>query len=157
MIINVFIFSLVFIVIGIFLVFAIIIKDIKNGKYKVEDSILEKEAEEKYGKLYPEHSIEDLKNEIEKIVEIFVAGEESNRYTETLRQKAQNDERIQEINDAIIENVELVKYVDDVLKARVKYKNYEYEYTLILSFGTVTGGRVFLNDYFVFKNKIEVA
>lgn len=68
-----------------------------------------------------------------------------------------NDERIKEINNAISEKVELIKYVNDVLKARIKYKDYENEYTLVLSFSTVTSGRVFLNNYFVFKNKIELA
>ena len=84
----------------------------------------------------------------------MIAGEESNRYTELLRRKAQKDVRVQELKDAIVENVELVKYVGDVLKARIKYKDYDYEYALILSFSTVTAGRVFLNSYFIFKNKM---
>ena len=123
----------------------------------VKGSILTQEAEDKYGILYPENSINDLKNEIEKIADLLTAGEESNRYTEALRQKAINDERIQEVKNAVVENVELLKYVNDVLKARIKYKDYENEYTLILSFSTVTSGRVFLNKYFIFKNKIEYA
>ena len=148
--------GLIFIIIGLFILFGILINDIKKGRYKVNDSLLAQEAENKYGLLYPENSIDDLKAEIEKVAEILIAGEESNRYTEALRQKAKNDERIQEINNAVIEKVELVKYVSDVLKARIRYKDYENEYTLILSFSTVTGGRVFLNNYFVFKNKIEI-
>ena len=149
--------GLFFIIIGLFILFGFLLNDIRHGQYEVkEKSILTKEAEDKYGILYPDNSINDLKNEIEKIADLFVAGEESNRYTEVLRLKAMEDVRIQEIKNAIIENVELVKYVSDVLKARIKYKDYEYEYTLILSFSTVTGGRDFLNDYFVFKNKIAL-
>ena len=143
-----------FIIIGLFILFGFLISDIRKGRYKVDDSILSKEAENKFGILYPETSIADLKDEIEKVAELLIAGEESNRYTELLRKKAQDDERIQEINNAVTENVELVKYVGDILKARIKYKDYDNEYTLILSFNTVTSGRVFLNDYFVFKNKI---
>lgn len=157
MILNVILIGLIFIIIGLFILFGFLIGDIRRGQYIVNGSILAQEAEEKYGTLYPKNSINELKDEIEKVAELFIAGEESNRYTEILRKKAKDDERIQEISNAIVENVELVKYVNDVLKARIKYKDYYNEYTLILSFSTVTGGRVFLNDYFVFKNKIELA
>lgn len=155
MILKIILIGLFFIIIGLFILFGFLIKDVNNGQYEVKDSLLTKEAEDKYGILYPENSIDDLKNEIEKIAELLTSGEESNRYTEALRQKAINDSRIQEIKNAIIEDVELVKYVNDNLKARIKYKDFENVYTLILSFNTVTSGRVFLNKYFVFKNKIE--
>lgn len=157
MTLNIVLIGVFFIIISVFILFGILINDIRRGQYKVKESIIAKEAENKYEMLYPKNSIHDLKNEIEKIAELLIAGEESNRYTELLRQKAMADERIQEIKDAIIENVELVKYVDDVLKARIKYKDYNNEYTLILSFSTVTSGRVFLNNYFVFKNKLLLA
>jgi len=154
MILKIYFIGLIAIIIGLFSVFGLIIYDMRRGKYKVNDSILMQEAETKYGILYPDKSIDDLKNEIEKVAELLIAGEESNRYTELLRRKAQKDVRVQELNDAIVENVELVKYVGDVLKARIKYKDYDYEYNLILSFSTVTAGRVFLNSYFLFKNKL---
>ena len=154
MILKIYFIGLMVIILGLFIVFGLIIYDIKRGKYKVNDSILMQEAETKYGILYPDKSIDDLKNEIEKVAELLIAGEESNRYTELLRRKAQKDVRVQELKDAIVENVELVKYVGDVLKARIKYKDYDYEYALILSFSTVTAGRVFLNSYFIFKNKM---
>ena len=148
--------GIAFIIIGVFILFGLIIKDIRNGQYSVKESLLTKEAENKYGILYPENSIDDLKNEIEKIAELLAAGEESNRYTELLRQKAKNDLRMKKINDSIVENVELVKFVDNNLKARIKYRDFENEYTLILSFNTVTAGRVFLTKYFVFENKLEL-
>lgn len=154
MILKVILIGIIFIIIGFFVLFGIVIHDIKKGRYKVDDSVLMQEAENKYEMLYPDNSINELKNEIEKVADLFVTGEESNRYTEMLRKKAEKDERIQEIKEAVLENVELVKYVDDILKARIKYRDYDCEYTLILSFNTVAGGRVFLNDYFVFKNKI---
>lgn len=146
--------GLCLIIVGLIIVFGFIIFDFRKGRYDVKDSFLAKEAEERYGIMYPEKTISELKDEIEKVAELLISGEESNRYTELLKQKAQNDIRIREINNAVIENVELVKYVDDVLKARIKYKDYNFRYTLILSLCTVTSGRVFLNDYFVFKNKI---
>ena len=148
--------SLFFIIIGLFILFGFLIKDIKNGQYEVgKDSILSKEAENKYGILYPDNSISELKDEIEKIAELLIAGEESNRYTEILRQKAIEDERIKEIKDTVVENVELIKYVDNNLKARIKYKDFDNVYTLILSFNIVSKGRIFLNKYFVFKKKID--
>ena len=148
--------SLFFIIIGLFILFGFLIKDIRNGQYEVgKDSILSKEAENKYGILYPDNSISELKDEIEKIAELLIAGEESNRYTELLRQKAIEDERIKEIKDTVVENVELIKYVDNNLKARIKYKDFNNVYTLILSFNTVSKGRIFLNKYFVFKKKID--
>ena len=147
--------SLFFIIIALFVLFGLLIRDIRNGQYKVKDSILSKEAEEKYGNLFPKNTIDDLKDEIEKIAELLSSGHESNRYTELLRQKAINDIRMNKIKDAVVENVELVKFVDDNLKASIKYKDYENEYTLILSFNTVTSGRVFLIKYFIFMNKIE--
>lgn len=148
--------SLFFIIIGLFILFGFLIKDIRNGQYEVgKDSILSKEAENKYGILYPDNSISELKDEIEKIAELLIAGEESNRYTELLRQKALSDKRIKEIQDTVVENVELVKYVNDNLKARIKYRDFNNVYTLILSFSTVTKGRIFLNKYFVFKKKID--
>ena len=146
---------LCFIIIALFVLFGLLIRDIRNGRYNVKNSTLTKEAENKYGILYPESSIDELKDEIEKIAELLVAGEESNRYTEALRQKSINDGRIKLIKNSVVENVELMKYVDDVLKARIKYKDYDNEYTLILSFNTVTSGRVFLTKYFIFKNKLE--
>lgn len=158
MILKVCLIGLFFIIIGLFILFGFLINDIRKGRYKVSsESILAKEAEDKYGVLYPENSITDLKNEIEKVADLLIWGEESNRYTEALRQKAIKDERIKEIKDSVTENVELIKYVDDILKARIKYKDFENEFTLILSMSTVTAGRVFLNDYFVFKNKIQFA
>ena len=153
---NIILVGLFFIILTVFVIFGFLIRDIRNGQYEVKDnnSILAKE--DKYEGLYPENSIEELKNEIEKIAELLVAGEESNRYTELLRRKAINDTRMKKIKDSVTENVELVKYVDDNLKARIKYRDYENEYTLILSFNTVATGRVFLTKYFVFKNKLEL-
>jgi len=156
MLLKVILIGIFFIIIGLFILFGFLIYDIRKGRYKVDGSILAQEAEEKYGVLFPNNAISDLKSEIEKVAELLVAGEECNRYTEKLREKAKEDERIQEIRNSVVENVELVKYVNDVLKARIKYKDFENEYTLILSFNTVSGGRVFLNDYFIFKNKIVV-
>ena len=157
---NFFLIGMIIIVISILIAFALIIKDVRIGKYEIAgktvESILGKEAEIKYAHEFPEHSITDLKNEIEVVADILINNEPSNRYTERLRQKAAKDERIQEIREAIQENVEIVKYIDGNLKARVRYRDLKNKYLLILSMNTVATGRVFLNDYFIFKDKLNL-
>ena len=89
MVLQVCLIGIFFIIVVFLIVFVFIINEIRNGRYKVtEDSILEKEAENKYEILYPNNSINDLKSEIEKVAELLINGEESNRYTEALRIKA---------------------------------------------------------------------
>ena len=100
---------------SILIAFAIVIKDIRAGKYKLKsntDSFLSIDAEKRYKEQFPEHSIIKLKQEIEKVADILIENEESNRYTEALRQKANKDARIRQLRDAAIENVEIVKYVN---------------------------------------------
>jgi hypothetical protein len=146
---------LTIVIVSILITYILIIRDIGNGVYKVKNnnSILAKEAEEKYSKKFPEHTLDDLNLEIEHVADLFINIEPSNRYTEALRQKAKNDEKIKVLKDAVFEEVELIKYVDDVLKARVKYRDYENRYSLILSMNTVTLGRIFLNNYYIYKEK----
>lgn len=143
---------LIIISISILICFGIIISDIKKGKYIIgtNKSILSVEAEEKYLREFSKRNIKDLKIEIEKIADMLINGDESNRYTESLRQKAKKDQNIALLKDAVTENVELIKYAGDFLKARIKYKDYNHTYSLILSMSTVTEGRVFLDNYFTF-------
>ena len=140
----------------ILIVFLLIIKDVNKGKYNVKESdgsALSKEAEEKYLKQFPNYTIKDLKLEIEKIADILVDNQESNRYTEVLRQKAKNDDKIKRLKDTVIQDVDIMKYNRGILKAKVKYKDFENEYSLVLNMNTVTRGRVFLNNYYVFKEQ----
>ncbi|MCI8309401.1 MAG: hypothetical protein HFJ45_04225 [Clostridia bacterium] len=151
--------SLIIITISILISYVLIIDYIRKGKYKVKDdaSILSKEAEDRYFKEFPEYTIQDLKLEIEKVADILINNESSNRYTEALRQKAKNDDKIKVLKDSVVDKVEIIKYVDGVLKARVKYRDNNHEYSLILSMNTVTTGRVFLNSYYIFKDKLTFA
>lgn len=137
----------------ILIVFALIIKDVDVGKYNIKnnESIIAKEAEENYLKDFPKYTIKDLKIEIEKIADILIDNQESNRYTDILREKVKKDYRIKAIKDLIPENVELMKYNKKTLRARVEYNDYNYTYFLVLDMEPVTKGRVFVNDYYIFK------
>ena len=42
--------SLFFIIISLFILFGFIIIDVRNGQYEVKDSLIGKEAENKYGR-----------------------------------------------------------------------------------------------------------
>jgi hypothetical protein len=149
--------GLIIITLSVLITYAFIISDIKKSKYRVNnnESILSKEACLKYEHEFPEYSIEELKREIEIVADILVHHERSNRYTEALRQKAKDDEKIKTLKDSIVEDVELIKYSEGDLKARVKYKDYENEYSLILSMNTVSMGKVFLNNYYIFKTRLQ--
>lgn len=151
---------IILIVIAIFLImlYAIVIIDIRKGKYKTKsNSILAEEAINKYTNEFPDYSIQDLKIEIEKVADILVNHEASNRYTEALRQKSKNDDKMKILKKLLPNNVEIIKYVDGVLKARVKYQDNNTEYSLILSMNTVTTGKVFLNSYYIFRDKLTLA
>jgi hypothetical protein len=147
---------LIIITFSVLITYAFIISDIKKSKYKVKnnESILSKEACLKYENEFPEYSIEELKREIETVADILISHERSNRYTEVLRQKAKDDEKIKKLKKAVVEDVELIKYSEGDLKARVKYRDYENEYSLILSMNTVSMGKVFLNSYYIFKTRL---
>lgn len=151
---------IILIVVAIFLIilYAIVIIDIRKGKYKTKsNSILAQEAVNNYTNEFPNYSIQDLKIEIEKVADILVNHEASNRYTEALRQKSKNDDKMKILKKLLPNNVEIIKYVDGVLKARVKYQDDNTEYSLILSMNTVTTGKVFLNSYYIFRDKLTLA
>lgn len=151
---------IILIVVAIFLIilYAIVIIDIRKGKYKTKsNSILAQEAVDNYTNEFPNYSIQDLKIEIEKVADILVNHEASNRYTEALRQKSKNDDKMKILKKLLPNNVEIIKYVDGVLKARVKYQDDNTEYSLILSMNTVTTGKVFLNSYYIFRDKLTLA
>lgn len=142
---------------ALIIAFGLIIRDIKNAKYNVKDeSEIKKEAEEKYLKEFPDYTIFRLKSEIETIADILVDNQESNRYTELLRKKASKDEKIKCLKDAVVEDIDIVRYNKGNLKAKVKYKDYDYKYSMVLNLSTVSRGRVFLNNYLVYKERATV-
>ena len=93
------------------IVLALVLHDIKNVEYKVKDeSELKKEAEEKYLSEFPDYTLFSLKSEIEKIADILIDNQPSNRYTELLREKAAKDEKVQELKNAAAQDVDIIKY-----------------------------------------------
>ena len=152
------IFSCVILIsISLIVIFSIIIHDVKNNEYDVkEKSEIGKEAEEKYLKEFPNYTIFSLKSEIEKIADILVDNQSSNRYTELLREKASKDEKVQKLKDAVMEDIDILKYNKGNLKAKIKYRDYDYNYSMVFNLSTVARGRVFLNNYLVYKEKIAV-
>ena len=118
------IFSCVILIsISLIVIFSIIIHDVKNNEYDVkEKSEIGKEAEEKYLKEFPNYTIFSLKSEIEKIADILVDNQSSNRYTELLREKAAKDEKVQELKNAAAQDVDIIKYYKGNLKAKVEFK-----------------------------------
>ena len=91
----------------ILIVFALIIKDVDVGKYNIKnnESIIAKEAEENYLKDFPKYTIKDLKIEIEKIADILIENQESNRYTDILREKVKKDYRIKAIKEGFVNSL----------------------------------------------------
>ncbi len=152
------IFSCVILIsISLIVIFSIIIHDVKNNEYDVkEKSEIGKEAEEKYLKEFPNYTIFSLKSEIEKIADILVDNQSSNRYTELLREKASKDEKVQKLKNAVMEDIDILKYNKGNLRAKIKYRDYDYNYSMVFNLSTVARGRVFLNNYLVYKEKIAV-
>ena len=152
------IFSCVILIsISLIVIFSIIIHDVKNNEYEIkEKSEIGKEAEEKYLKEFPNYTIFSLKSEIEKIADILVDNQSSNRYTELLREKASKDEKVQKLKNAVMEDIDILKYNKGNLRAKIKYRDYDYNYSMVFNLSTVARGRVFLNNYLVYKEKIAV-
>jgi hypothetical protein len=141
------------VIITILIVYALIINDVGKGVYNVKDnvSVLSKEAEKKYTSEYPTQTIDDLKLEIEKIADMLIDSDKSNRYTELLRQKAKKDEKLKQLKHTPLQKVELIKYVEGTLKSKLTYKDQSTTYHLILTLTPVTSGRVFLTTYYLYK------
>ena len=152
------IFSCVILIsISLIVIFSIIIHDVKNNEYDVkEKSEIGKEAEEKYLKEIPNYTNFCLESEIEKIADILVDNQSSNRYTELLREKASKDEKVQKLKGAVMEDIDILKYNKGNLRAKIKYRDYDYNYSMVFNLSTVARGRVFLNNYLVYKEKIAV-
>jgi hypothetical protein len=125
----------------------------KSGRYNVSNGYLEKIGIENYKRDYPEKSIDELKLEIEHIVTMLMENLESNRYTERIREKANKDKKINLIRDEFADNIKIVNYNNKSLKARVDYYVGKDEYNLILDMKTVKKGKVFLNKYYLLRQK----
>ena len=121
------------------------------GKYKRTNNNNEKENEliKRFENEYPNKTAKDLKIEIEKISDMLLGNEESNRYTYRLQEKASNDRKLERIRKIIPDNVSLLTLKDHKLKAQVNY-------TIIMYMDVVAKGRVFLKKYKTMKREVEI-
>lgn len=128
------------------------------GKYKRTNNNNEKENEliKRFENEYPNKTAKDLKIEIEKISDMLLGNEESNRYTYRLQEKASNDRKLERIRKIIPDNVSLLTLKDHKLKAQVNYLNENKEYTIIMYMDVVAKGRVFLKKYKTMKREVEI-
>lgn len=142
-------------IIAMLIAFTIILYEYNSGKYNVENSLIEEKSLEDYQKDYPSKTTEELKIEIEKIADRLIDNLKSNRYTEKIRKKAEDDEEIRKLKNQIVDNVKIINYKDKKLKARVDYNLEDLEYSLIFDMITVNRGRVFLKKYKLMKQKLK--
>lgn len=149
---------LIIVIASILLTVLYILHEINLGKYKMKNntSLVQKESEERFEKEYPNKSITDLKIEIEKISDMLLDNQESNRYTDKIKDKAKNDIRLDGFRNAIVDNVEIIKYKQGKLKAQVNYvlEKEEEEYTLLMYMNIVKKGRAFLTNYKTIKRSL---
>lgn len=128
------------------------------GKYKIKScgkNISEEESLANFQRDFPEKDMNFLKIEIEKISDMLLDNEESNRYTYKIQEKAKNDYKLDEFRNEIADSVEILDYKKGKLKAQVNYLLGKTEYTLIMYMDIVKKGRVFLKNYKSMKRIVE--
>ena len=113
-----------------------------------------KEGLRNYQRDYPNKKIKDLKNEIEEVANRLVDNQNCNRYTENLRERASEDESLQMLNNEFVDNVDILKYKDKKLQAKVDYLVDDNKYSLIFDMITVSTGRVFLKKYKLLQDRM---
>lgn len=150
----------ILIIISLSILFAVmfILYEAKQGKYKLildEEDIIEKSKLEKFQKDFPEKNIDALKVEIEKISDMLLDNQESNRYTYKIQEKAKNDSKLQEFRNEIPDGVEIIDYSKGKLIAQVSYISGKIEYILIMYMDIVKKGRVFLKNYKSMKRVLD--
>lgn len=149
---------LIFIVILTSILAAItyILCQISFGKYKMKNnnSVIRQQSIQHFEKEYPEKNINDLKIEIEKISDMLLDNQESNRYTSRIQEKAKNDSKLDAFRDLLVDNVEIIKYEKNKMKAQVNYILGNIEYTIVMEMKIVNQGRAFLKNYKTMKRVI---
>lgn len=135
--------------------FAII--EVSIGKYKMKNNYSEREEElvKNYESKYPNKSAQDLKIEIEKISDMLLGNEDSNRYTYKIQKKAKDDIKLDEFRKTIPNSVNILDYKNNKLKAQVNYLDENNEYTIIMYMNIVAKGRVFLKKYKTMKRVLK--
>ena len=96
-----------------------------------------------------------MKIEIEKISDMLLGNEESNRYTYRLQRKASLDSKLDIIRNAVPDSVSILDLKGNNLKAQVNYLNKNNEYTIIMYMKIVARGRVFLTKYKIMKRLVK--
>ena len=148
---------IIYIILSIFVAFGIVLYLLSNQKYNLKnESILKKESEEQYKKDFPNKSIKDVEREIEIIADKLVDNQETNRYTENLRQKAKKDYKIKILKKLCLDNAKIVNYKNKKMKAKVKFRDFNDEYYMLMDMKVVSKGRIFLNSYKILKNRIRI-
>ena len=110
---------------------------------------------EELKKDFPEKDINALKIEIEKISDMLLDNQESNRYTYKIQEKAKNDYKLQEFRNELPDSVEIIDYDSGKLTAQVSYISGKIEYILIMYMDIVKKGRVFLKKYKSMKRVLD--
>ena len=128
-----------------------------NGKYKRANNnhVREEELEKKFENRYTNKTAKDLKIEIEKISDMLLGNEESNRYTYRLQQKASLDKNLDKFRRSIVDSVDIIDLKENSLKAQVNYLDNNNEYTIIMYMSIVAKGRVFLKKYKTMKREVN--
>ena len=133
------------------------IAEVNNGKYKMvnNDNANEEDLIKEFESKYPNKTAKDLKIEIEKISDMLLGNEESNRYTYKVQRKAKADSSLDKIRTTIVDSVNLLELKDNKLTAQVNYLNENSEYTIIMYMNIVAKGRVFLKNYRTMKRTVR--
>lgn len=151
---------LVFILVptSILMALAFILYQNNIGKYKLKytgENQIEEENFDRFQKDFPEKDIDSLKIEIERISDMLLDNQESNRYTYKIQQKAKNDYKLEAFRKEIPDSVEILNYKKGKLKAQVNYVLGQTEYTLIMYMNIVRKGRIFLKNYKSMKRVVN--
>ncbi len=149
---------LIIISLSILLALLFVVYEAKQGKYKLVlngENVIPKAKLEELKKDFPEKDINALKIEIEKISDMLLDNQESNRYTYKIQEKAKNDYKLQEFRNELPDSVEIIDYDSGKLTAQVSYISGKIEYILIMYMDIVKKGRVFLKKYKSMKRVLD--
>lgn len=148
---------IIVVVTSIIISFLFILYLLENQRYKMnKKSIVEEEAEKLYINDYKLQNISDLERQIRIVTKRFINFKDCNRYTLRLVNKAKKDKKINKIKNLLLEEIKILKYRNNKLKTKVKFKNTDSEYFLLMKMKTVFNGRIFLKSYKILENRIKI-
>ena len=148
---------IIVVVTSIIISFLFILYLLENQRYKMnKKSIVEEEAEKLYINDYKLQNISDLERQIRIVTKRFINFKDCNRYTLRLVNKAKKDKKIDKIKNLLLEEIKILKYRNNKLKTKVKFKNTDSEYFLLMKMKTVFNGRIFLKSYKILENRIKI-